>query len=126
MLTMTHELAVHPDKFDALLFEKRQEHFLLKHQLAYKIVRKLASGFALETKSYSRYQQRALWECLHQVMDSNLPVTWYKKKTPEALEREFGRHYWVFELMSPSQVKRYGSARGFKQNNINRTERFVW
>lgn len=123
---MNHELAIHPDKFDALMLEKRQKHFSLKHRLAYKVVRKLASGFALETKAYPRYEQQALWECLHRVMDSNLPVFWYKEKMPDALQHELGRHYWVFELMSPSQVKRYGGARGFKQQNINRTERCVW
>lgn len=123
---MEHELAIHPDKFAALMLEKRQKHFLLKHKLAYHIIRKLSSGFALETRAYARCEQRALWDCLHQVMDSNLPVFWYKKRTPDALQNELGRHYWVFELMSPSQVKRYEGARGFKQHNISRTERFVW
>jgi len=123
---MEHELAIHPDKFAALMLEKRQEHFLLKHQLAYKIVRKLASGFTLETKAYPQYEQRALWECLHQVMESNLPVVWQKKRAPETLQKTLGNYYWTFDLMTPSQVKRYGNAAGFKQHNMNRTERCMW
>jgi len=123
---MNHELATHPDKFAALMLEKRQKHFLLKHKLAYHIVRKLASGFTLETRAFRNYEQRALWECLHQVMVSNLPVIWYKKKTPDNLVKDIGPYYWVFELMSPSQAKKYGGARGHKQHNMNRTERCVW
>lgn len=111
---MEHELAIHPDKFKQLLLEERQKHFLLKHKFAYEVMRKLAAGFELETKAYPRYHQGALWAVLHRVMGSNLPIAWYKKKTPDPLAREIGREYWVFHVMTPSQVRQHKNARGYR------------
>jgi len=113
---MEHRPATHPNEFKKLMLEERQKAFLLKYEYAYEVVRKLAAGFDVETRAYSRRQQGALWAVLHRVMGSNLPIAWYKKKTPEALAKEIGPSYWVFHLMTTSQVRTYKCARGYKRH----------
>ena len=113
---MEHIPATHPREVKLKMLRRRQKDFLRKHQMAYAIVRKLVSGGTVETRAYRRYEQRSLWNVLRPLMESSLPVIWYKEKTPENLVKEIGPEYWVFELMQPHQQRRYGSAQGYRDN----------